>query len=196
MKPSSSRFIYTKANLKELEEALSSERLANYINLATGNRATAIRLYLWNAELSESLQFPMHILEVVVRNAIHRRLSDGFGLDWYDQPSCPIKPSLRDAVQNAKVAIAVEGKATTPSRVIARLTLGFWVFLFSKRYDSTLWRPYLYGTFPNAAKPFNRRTVRCALNDIRLTRNRIAHHEPILTKSPDQIHERILEVVG
>jgi hypothetical protein len=84
MKSLSSDFIYTSEMLKSLENVLSPERLATYISLTEGNAERAIRLYLWNAELSESLQMPVHILEVAVRNAIHRQLSFLYGTDWYD----------------------------------------------------------------------------------------------------------------
>lgn len=196
MKYLSSDFKYTSAMLKSLEEALSSERLATYVLLADGDPERAIRLYLWNAKLSEALQMPVHVLEVAVRNAIHKQLSRPYGADWYDHPDCPIKPVLQDMIQEVKDSLVSEDKPITFPHMIAGLSMGFWVFLLSKRYETLLWRPYLYDAFPNAPKPFGRSQVRMALDNIRKTRNRIAHHEPILSKKPDQDFALILEIIG
>jgi hypothetical protein len=182
--------------LKSLEETLSAERLTTYISLTEGNLERAIRLYLWNAELSESLQMPVHVLEVAVRNTIHKQLSCSYGVDWYDNPDFPIKPALQKIVQEVKRAIISEGKLITPPRIITGLSMGFWVLLLSKRYETPLWRPCLHNAFPYARKSFGRSQARLALDNIRKMRNRIAHHEPILTKNPDLNFALMLEVIS
>ncbi len=192
----SSNFIYTDAILTSLEAVLSVERLTNYLSIAHGDRKKAIQLYLWNAELNGALQIPIHIVEVAVRNTIHQELSKAFGPTWYDNHACPIKPSLRQVVQDVKDTLVAEGKPVIPPRIVAGLTMAFWVFLLSKRYETPLWRSHLYNAFPNSPKPFSRSQARRSLEHIRLLRNRVAHHEPILGKSPDQTHMLILNVVG
>jgi hypothetical protein len=112
----SKSFIYTTVILKSLEEALSAERLTTYISLANGDLEEAMCLYLWNVELSESLQLPIHVLEVAVRNIIHKRLSRSYGVDWYNHPNFPIKPSAKIIIQRVKDGLIFEKKCITPLR--------------------------------------------------------------------------------
>lgn len=68
----------------------------------------------------------------------------------------------------------------TQGRVIAQLTIYFWKRLFSTDYDSTLWRPVLKKIFPD--KRIKRADVAECLERIYALRNRIAHHEVVLTR--------------
>ena len=66
--------------------------------------------------------------------------------------------------------------------MIAELTLGFWVELLSKRHHNDLWvSRKLFMAFPNTS--LNRGTIHGRLKIIQLLRNRISHHEPVLTSS-------------
>ena len=102
--------------------------------------------------------------------------------------------------------LPLPGQVSTPSRVVARLSFGFWVSLVGAGgrldlaggracYEMTLWRPAL-------RRAFSHRTVltRIAayqpLNALRKLRNQIAHHEPIFARQLVEDHERILEVTG
>ncbi|OYX48387.1 MAG: hypothetical protein B7Y90_10665 [Alphaproteobacteria bacterium 32-64-14] len=68
----------------------------------------------------------------------------------------------------------------TQGKVIAQLTIYFWKRLFSADYDSSLWRPALKKVFPD--KRIKRADVAECLERIYVLRNRIAHHEVILTR--------------
>lgn len=61
---------------------------------------------------------------------------------------------------------------------IAQLTLYFWKRLFSSDYEPTLWDRSLKRVFPN--KSLTRGQIATQLEVIYQTRNRIAHHEPIM----------------
>ncbi|MFA7337741.1 MAG: hypothetical protein WC028_13215 [Candidatus Obscuribacterales bacterium] len=189
-------FIYTPAILDRLELTLSAERLSTYQAQASGNRELAIKLYCWNIALSETLYGPVQSLEVVVRNALHERLTAAFGTTWYDIPASGLAGHLIDRVSAAKDSLTSQGKPHTSGRLIAELNFGFWLGVLTKHYDTGLWRPHLYHAFPNARKPFRRSDAYQALDRIRRLRNRIAHHEPILTRPLDADHAVILEVVG
>lgn len=65
-------------------------------------------------------------------------------------------------------------------KVIAELTFYFWKRLYSPDYEQTLWRTSLKRTFPD--KSLSRATVAARLEQIYQTRNRLAHHEPVLHK--------------
>lgn len=68
-------------------------------------------------------------------------------------------------------------------RVVAELTLYFWKRLYGPEYEQTLWRPTLKKTFPN--KHVKRAEVAINLENIYQSRNRLAHHEPVLHKRFD-----------
>jgi hypothetical protein len=52
--------------------------------------------------LSESLYGPVQSLEVVVRNALHEKLTAAFGTTWYDVPASGLAGHLIDRVTAAK----------------------------------------------------------------------------------------------
>lgn len=63
-------------------------------------------------------------------------------------------------------------------KVIAELTLFFWKRLYGPEYDHSLWKPTLKRTFPD--KSLARATVASKLEQIYQSRNRLAHHEPVV----------------
>ena len=54
-----------------LEPHLAAARLAPYLVATQGNRRQAIKLYQWNIALSGAVYEALHIVEVVLRNAIN-----------------------------------------------------------------------------------------------------------------------------
>lgn len=68
--------------------------------------------------------------------------------------------------------------AVSPGKVIAELTLYFWKRLYGPEYEHHLWRPTLKRTFPD--RRIARSDVATQLEVIYQTRNRLAHHEPVL----------------
>ena len=63
-------------------------------------------------------------------------------------------------------------------KIIAELTLYFWKKLYGPDYEQTLWRESLKRTFPH--KKLKRADIAAHLEHIYQTRNRLAHHEPVL----------------
>lgn len=63
-------------------------------------------------------------------------------------------------------------------RVIAELTLYFWKRLYGPEYEQSLWRTTLKRTFPD--KSVRRAEVATQLERLYQSRNRLAHHEPVL----------------
>jgi len=70
--------------------------------------------------------------------------------------------------------------SVTEGKVIAELTLYFWKRLYGPEYEQSLWRTSLKRTFPD--KSLSRATVATFLEQIYQSRNRLAHHEPVLHK--------------
>lgn len=86
----------------------------------------------------------------------------------------PNTSHLKRAKDRRKRIEVSEGK------VIAELTMYFWKRLFGPEYDQTLWRTTLKRTFP--CKSLKRADITTRLEQIYQSRNRLAHHEPVLHK--------------
>ena len=180
---------------EKFEEALSLERFSRYLAWAAGDRGRALALYGQNAHLSESLYTPLQTLEVALRNRIHIALSKAKGEQWYGTDA----GVLLVRHQHQQVAKAVEellkaGKPVTAGGVVASLTFSFWTTMFNKDYE-TLWQQVLHRIAdPAAPKGLKRKSFSGPLTRIRVLRNRIAHHEPILGWNLGKHHAEILEL--
>jgi hypothetical protein len=191
MPPSQGRFQYTDDQISAIEKALSPERLAGYIKIAQGDKRQAIRLYERNTSLSEALYGVIQGLEIALRNALDRALTKDFGRpDWYDHIG--LEQKELESIQKAKANITTWGKTITPSRIIAELTLGFWVQLTARKYEKPLWVKYLHRVFP---LKLNRKVLFQRLDSIKNLRNRIAHHEPILARDLQRDYAGIIEAI-
>jgi len=164
--------------LGEIVRAISHERLKRYL-AATGNDlARAVALYEHNVALSEAVFGLLHVLEVAIRNGMHQVLTAQYGTPrWFQSATVPLTQYGQD-----KVTAAVHdagGPSASPGKVVAELTFGFWSNLAARGYHWTLWQPCLHRAFPAAR--LSRPIVHSRLESIRTLRNRIAHHEPVLT---------------
>ncbi len=190
-----SPFPYDAHNLPILQSSVSAARLQRYITIASGDLAQALRLYMWNTSLSEALYGPLQGLEITLRNKIHDRLTAAYGFHWYDDPRLQLRFAQQQQVNSAQQTLGFQRKRIEPARVIAELNFGFWIGLFGPKYETHLWRPHLRPLFVNAPSPFLRKDAHNALDEIRLLRNRIAHHESILQRPLPQEHGLILTVI-
>lgn len=70
---------------------------------------------------------------------------------------------------------------------------GFWRYLSSSAHEVTLWRPYLHHAFPAGT---GRHDVDFRVGELHELRNRVAHHEPVLTVNIASKHQSLLELSG
>jgi len=60
--------------LSNIKRSLSDSRLSTYENVtfngAPLNTEQALKLYAWNAQISAAFFAPLHLCEVVIRNAV------------------------------------------------------------------------------------------------------------------------------
>lgn len=188
-------FGYLDIELDALEQALSIERLATYVRRVGGDRRDAIRLYEHNTKISEALFGVIRGFEVALRNSIHDTLRNGFGADnWYDHLPFQLLKEEKRSIRIAKLNIHRRHKPLTSGRVVAELTFGFWCGLTSKVYSAHLWVPHLHKAFPH--KRLGRKEACERLNELRLLRNRIAHHECILEANLPKQHADLIETLG
>lgn len=179
-----------------LEEALSLERFGRYLDWAAGDRAWAIELYTLNTQISESLYTPLQMLEVALRNRIHTVMTATRHENWFHDEGCLLGKWQSDQLAKAIEEVTAERKEPTPGRIVAALTFSFWTTMLGREYE-TLWRTTLHriGTRPDG-KGLRRKDFSGPLAPIRLLRNRIAHHEPIIAWDLPKHHGRIIELTG
>jgi hypothetical protein len=190
---------YSAELINAIVRTITIERLYRYLK-ATGNDVSkAMELYELNVRLSAILYGLLNGIEVAVRNAEHIALTNSYGTPrWYDTPPTPNygRPSAgcegpswhdyaplseywRDKVNEAKSS---PGIGDRPGKVIAELTFGFWVDLLQTQNHWSLWiNRKLHLAFPNARR--HRRLIHERLKAVQLLRNRISHHEPIITSA-------------
>ena len=180
-------YSYDETTIRGLRGGISDERFATYCQLAGNDATQALQLYARNVALGAAFHGPLQALEVTLRNAAHAQLTQVYGPDWCD--SAPFRSSEQQAILKAKDSLDRERKPRTPGRVTAALNLGFWVALFAKKYDGTLWRAALYQCFDTGP---SRGDVHERLNRLRTLRNRVVHHEPILQRDLHTDHQSIL----
>ena len=175
----------------EMIRLLSVPRLSTYTAACGGDIKAAIELYQWNLEVSSALFTAVHYFEVALRNTIDVRLAKDFGgsQSWFDAPATPLSSGAKAKVRQARGRVVEAGHQVTHGRVVAELSLGFWWTLFADSYNRTLWGPSLRQAFPHA----RRDRLHSEIDKVRLLRNRIAHHEPLIGHDLHAEYTRILQ---
>lgn len=183
-----------------MASALSLERLESYA-ADEASPTIALARYLLNLALCESLYSPLQLCEVALRNTVHRHLSARLGRpDWYDAAAFPLTDWGREEIGKAKDTITKARRDVLPGRVVAELHFGFWTSLFEAHYEGR--RGFLPAgiryLFPHLPKSrHNRKGLKRTLEEIRLLRNRVFHHERIVHWTDlESRHHDILEVIG
>ena len=116
-----------------------------------------------------------------MRNALSRELATMTGReDWYVIfPNTPGLVNLNRYITQATKQITGRHEQATPSKIIAELTLGFWVSLLNAEYERILWKD-LRRAFPYMPKKDKqRKNILAPLNRFRTFRNRVFHNESI-----------------
>ena len=181
----------------EVRKGLSIERLTSYVRAAGGDEDLSAALYAWNIRASGALFEVLSGMEIILRNSVHQRFTEKYAARgiWFDAISLDTKAAevLRVARERSRNNSRVSEQ---PGKVVAELSFGFWRYLFSRRYQATVW-PILQPIFRNqdGTRP-PRVAVDRIVEAIHTLRNRIAHHEPIFRRNLLRDHQDILQLVG
>jgi len=181
---------------ESLKNAISDERLAVYKADGADNE-TAFARYFYNIELCKSLYPLINIFEVTLRNSIDSALATFFSNpDWNNVIS--LTQTELAMITDAQLKIKRNGKKYSHGRLVAELTLGFWVALMGRKYNTqsfqfAIIKNCLHGC-PSHLKKSS--AVQKNLTEIRFLRNRIAHHERICHwKDLKQKHDLLLDFI-
>ena len=97
----------------------------------------------------------------------------------------PLQFAQRQQVETAINSLKIQ----TIPKLIAELSLSFWVGLFGRHYEE-LWR-FIF----SSTAALTRKDIHNQLNNLRLLRNRIAHHEPIINRHIEDDYTKILSLL-
>jgi hypothetical protein len=187
-------------NWNDLEKHFSAARLGRYRASCGGDETRAARAYVNNMLLAEAMMPMLNVLEIALKNGIHRRLSALYSRsDWWEAwNGDPAFTWQLQEVASAKAKLKRRAEAATSDKIIAELAFGFWSSLFNVQFQSVLWKD-LRLVFPRCPKLQRKRhTISSALNQVRDLRNRVFHHEQLLWLSPPlgELHAKGIEVIG
>lgn len=192
-----------------IAQRLTLERLSSYLQASGGDLKAALKLYEWNTFMSGALHEDIGRVEVVLRNALDQALTvhgqnSGWPTAWYQRQSLfPGKHGQRAQADINTARDRATRRNTVPEaqgKVVAELTFGFWRFLCTGPYLTSLWVPALAAAFPNHPDPDDPRRVRADVDDrvqrVHFVRNRVAHHEPIHHRDWQRDHGGMIDLLG
>lgn len=192
-----------KETIDAVRTSLSAARMATFENAAGVNSPddpAGLLLYAWNAGVSGAFMAPLHICEVVIRNAVSNALEAIYGPEW--PWSTTFETSLPNPARGYKPRIDLANarkSAQSTGKVIPELKFVFWQKMFTSRYDNRIWDQHLLRVMPNLDQSESIATLRTAvygdLERLRLLRNRIAHHEPIFSRPLIEDYQTALKLV-
>ncbi|CAH6954804.1 conserved hypothetical protein [Vibrio chagasii] len=171
-----------------IQATLSPSRFSTYrkaIEESTGDDClqSALNLYQWNAELSSRFFFPLHVYEIVLRNAISDAITMRYGDNWptnqyfLNSLNFQDRRTLENAMRNGYESVG---------KVLPEIKFVWYENLLTARHDYRIWDRYIMTIFPNSPDMTSaelRSRLKAACYTIRRFRNRCGHHEPIFNNS-------------
>lgn len=178
--------------MRELEDALSSIRLAGYAGSTPSERLASYRR---NIQLCQALYPTLHFVEVVLRNRMHVALSRHFETEWWFDKRDVV--SHKYAVEQIESAKRLRGdQDVTADDVVGHVSFGFWRGLFLRSYEN-MWRAIMFDVFPYIpARDASRRALNDRVDRINTLRNRVFHHETIVRTDPAQAHGEMHQLLS
>ncbi|HIW96087.1 MAG TPA: Abi family protein [Candidatus Corynebacterium gallistercoris] len=190
---------------------MSQQRLVHYKSEAFDDEDQALQLYEWDRDLSAAFYRDIAIVEVALRNALDRALTDKFGERWdllssalFDQRTwkgiCEAWERLPSSVRDRT---GKSGK--TRGRLVASCMFGTWANMLDKgssgesqnvvvgwSHEKVWDKNTLLVAFPGGQliansedhAEFNRSWCYIQVHEVHVLRNRIAHHEPLIRGYP------------
>jgi hypothetical protein len=185
----------------------SQSRMFSYRQISDTDEL-AEKLYYWNIELSSALYEPLMLLEVALRNAIdyqlrniNTRISDQDGTwhsaDWLLDPNQLVTAVVsKREIDKTRSKLSKELIEPTHDDILAQMTFGTWRYILPSKDSARkmlLWDYGLKEAF--SLMDYSLEELVRDLSSLNLTRNRIAHGEPLLAKNyPKNTMRRLYRV--
>lgn len=177
----------TRAEQQALIRSLARVRLRRFRAAVGGADRAAVELYLLDAQVASHLHATVRLVEIALREHIHRALTAEFGPRWFDTHTQLFDEVFMAGLSEAKAKV---GDAAPDGKIVAQLMLGTWVSLLGRgdrkadgsraRYARDLWEPAVQFAFTETTRSeANRLALR-----LNWARNRINHCEPVIFGFP------------
>ena len=142
----------TPPQVHALTSTLARAKFAPYRRTFGGDAKQASQLFLLDCALAGAFQELLRIIELTMRESMHRELTNTYGHRWM------FAQDILNKHGQAMIANAVMrvGPKAQPGQIIAEITLGGWVAMLQQGgissdlkekfidYSKTLWTPALY----------------------------------------------------
>lgn len=190
----------TQDELHHLPDVISGPRFGTYLRARGNDRAAALMLYRWNLEVSAAFMGSLHLCEIAMRNGIADAIEAAHGSRWpWTEGFIRSVPSAVEGYNAQRDLRNCAERHRTAGKVIAGLKFVFWEKMLTSRFQRSIWQHHFSTFFPgyDGALGINGARAACRdnLEDIRLLRNRIAHHEPIFARNLQDDFDRIERLV-
>jgi hypothetical protein len=180
-------------------DAISTARFSTYLKHASNVESHAWAAYAWNVRASAAMLQVLTHMEVALRNGVNRALVAAFGAAWpYNsgfEITFPVYERARYMTARRELEKRLKKKPLATGDFVAGQTLAFWESMLVTRYKARMWDVTFAAAFPGAGPAVTYRSVRDAVERLRLLRNRIAHHEPLLTVDLNAEYTRAMSVI-
>lgn len=189
----------TLPNLADIERCLSPDRWARFTGVATssgGGVDDAHLLYAWQARVMGGFWPLLQSAEVLTRNAVAQALQASFGAGWLTNAAW-LKTLPTSGSKSPRSAFdQLWKKYKAPSIVVANSEFWLWEHLLSARYQPHLWARHYATSFPGAVtRGVSRQVLADQVEKVRRFRNRIAHHDQIVTLDLYAHRQAALDVI-
>lgn len=176
----------TAPQIKALASSLARDKFAVYRRVFGGDTKQASQLFLLDCALAGAFQELLRIIELTMRESMHRELSNTYGSWWMFTKEILNKHGQTTIAKAAKRA----GTNALPGKITAEINMSGWVAMLQQGgfssdgkqrfidYRETLWGPALSKAFSNGA-PEQAEVAKIGQR-IRHLRNRVAHHESLV----------------
>jgi hypothetical protein len=167
-----------------LDGGIADEKIRHYLNAANNDVLDASEMFYLDGRIAACMLEPIRLFELVMREAIHKTLSQIYGPFWMLKQECIDKRSY----EKAKKSESRVGKDS--SKIVSDLDFGFWSGILQKggasnqnerwliKHKKTLWNPGISKVFSHDSPQFE--VISKMMNKTNYLRNRIAHHEPLI----------------
>lgn len=163
-------------------------------------------LYVWNTRVTKALLEDIQHIEVLIRNRVDQVLIPRYGERWFQHGDIPFTKNAKAAVKKAEKRANPRRMSTQvrPGKIIAELNLDYWTYLFARTYQTTIWplfekslvgigREGYNGTVTQAP---SRKDFKNEMEVVYRTRNRCAHHEPIVNANTQDEAQNLDRIVA
>jgi hypothetical protein len=182
--PEPDQQILNEAHAKAILRAISPDRFQTYLVAAGHDQVRAFKLYLWNAQLGEAFHVPIQAVEVGLRNCVNVGLTQQFGNEWWKNKTLE---DILDAERKADLSVVSHrirnrNLRLCTAQIVAGMSFGFWVGMLDGRYNKHIWSRHLRVAFPHFPDGRGRKSLFKTAGEIASLRNRISHHEPLISR--------------